>query len=73
MLWEMQPFFFISMLQKHIDRRSYVGTHRIKRDKFTTKDKQNLLKLWCYFYRKIWKIEREKNKPSYHLPKAKDC
>lgn len=52
MLWEMQPFFFISMLQKHIDRRSYVGTHRIKRDKFTTKDKQNLLKLWCYFYRK---------------------
>ena len=29
-----------------------MGTHRIKRDKFTTKDKQNLLKLWCYFYRK---------------------
>lgn len=56
MLWKMQLFIFISMLQKHTDRGSYVGTHRIKRDKFTTKDMQNLLKLWCYFYRKkMWR------------------
>lgn len=54
MFQEKQPFSFISvlLLQRHIDRGSYVGTLRMKRDKFTTKDMQNLLKLWCYFYRK---------------------